>query len=137
MGLSTNKLPLTILLKAIVIFILGFILLVTLYFFNILTLSISLGWLLGALISSLNYGSIIFQSRRLQQRIEAQIKTPYVSQGYAMARLIFSGLGMIICVLYKPNDVEVFNLFSLFAAYLVHSVMIYLTGAQYKVTKSI
>jgi len=135
MVLSSNKLPLSILLKAIIIFIFGFILLVTLYLFNILTLSISLGWFLGAVISSLNYGSIIFQSRRLQQRIEAQIKTPYVSQGYALARLVFSGLGMVICVLYKPNNVEVFNLFSLFAAYLVHSLVIYLTGAQYKVTK--
>lgn len=135
MGLSIKNLPLSILIKATLIFTIGLIILIALFLFNIIPLSISLGWFLGAVISTLNYGSIILQSRRLQQRVASQIKTPYVSQGYAFARLIFSGVGMVICVLFKPNNTEVFNLFSLFAAYLVHSIVIYITGAQFKIAK--
>lgn len=132
MDRKSTKLPLSILLYSTFVFIIGFIIFLVLYFLNFVTFSLAMGWILGALISSFNYGTILFQSRRLQARIEANIKTPYVSQGYALARLIFSGVGMLICVLFKPNNVEFFNLFSLFGAYLVISLIIFVTGAQYK-----
>lgn len=132
MSKVASKIPYTILNYALVVYFFGFVTLLVFSLLNFFNLSILFGWTLGAVISSINYGTIIFQSKRIQQRVEAQIKSPYVSQGYALARLILSGLGMLICVLVKPNNVEMFNLFSLFASYLVFSLIIYLTGAQYK-----
>jgi len=132
MSKVASKIPYTILNYALVVYFFGFVTLLVFSLLNFLNISILFGWTLGAVISSINYGTIIFQSKRIQQRVEAQIKSPYVSQGYALARLILSGLGMLICVLVKPNNVEMFNLFSLFASYLVFSLIIYLTGAQYK-----
>jgi hypothetical protein len=80
----------------------------------------------------------IFQAKRLQARINAKITSPYRGNGYALARLVLSGLGMLACVLIEINNDEVFNLFTLFAAYLVISGIIFVTGSQFQpVRKSI
>lgn len=102
------------------------------FFFNLIPLSWSLGWLLGAIIASLNYASIIFQAARLKARIDANITTPYRGSGYALARLVLSALGMLACVLIEIDNDEVFNLFTLFAAYLVIAGVIFITGSQFQ-----
>ena len=103
--------------------------------FVALPYSFAWGWLLGAIITSFNYGLIFLQASRLQARVEANIQTPYRSQGYTFARLVLSASGMLACVFIKINDQEVFNLFTLFAAYLVIAVVIYITGAQLRAAK--
>jgi hypothetical protein len=77
----------------------------------------------------------MFQAKRLQMRVEANIQTPYISQGYSFLRLVISALGLLASVFIKLNDLEVFNLFTVFAAYLVISGVIFLTGAQFKIAQ--
>jgi hypothetical protein len=129
---SRKKIPSKILIYSTVIYSIIFSVLLFTYFLNFNPLSWSLGWLLGAIIASLNYGTIIFQATRLKARIDAKITTPYRGSGYALARLVFSALGMLACVLIESNNNEVFNLFTLFAAYLVISGTIFITGSQYQ-----
>jgi hypothetical protein len=126
------KIPSKILIYSTVIYSVVFAFLFLSFLLNFNPLSWSLGWLLGAIIASLNYGTIIFQATRLKARIDAKITTPYRGSGYALARLVFSALGMLACVLIESNNNEVFNLFSLFAAYLVISFTIFITGSQYQ-----
>ena len=135
MGQKTPYLPKQVLIYSSLIY--AFVFLVLFFGASLFQLpyAIAYGWILGAAIATINYGTIMLQAKRVQQRVEAQIKTPYFGQGYALFRLVLSGAGMLMCVLIKPNDVEVFNLFALFPAYLVFSAVIYLSGAQYKVKK--
>lgn len=128
----TTRLPTKILTLSVIICSGIAVILFTLFFLDIIPLSIVLGWILGAVITVINYSSIIFQASRLKARIKANIKTPYTGRGYALARFVLSGLGMLICVLATSNNQEIFNLFSLFAAYLVIPGVIYITGAQFK-----
>lgn len=129
---SRKKIPSKILIYSTILY--GVILVVFFgaFFFNLIPLSWSLGWLLGAIIASLNYASIIFQAARLKARIDANITTPYRGSGYALARLVLSALGMLACVLIEINNDEVFNLFTLFAAYLVIAGVIFITGSQFQ-----
>lgn len=129
---SRKKIPSKILIYSTIIY--GVILVVFFgaFFFNLIPLSWSLGWLLGAIIASLNYASIIFQAARLKARIDANITTPYRGSGYALARLVLSALGMLACVLIEIDNDEVFNLFTLFAAYLVIAGVIFITGSQFQ-----
>lgn len=129
---SRKKIPSKILIYST--FLYGVILVVFFgaFFFNLIPLSWSLGWLLGAIIASLNYASIIFQAARLKARIDANITTPYRGSGYALARLVLSALGMLACVLIEIDNDEVFNLFTLFAAYLVIAGVIFITGSQFQ-----
>ena len=135
MALSGYKLPQKILAYSAIVYAFVFMVMLVTSLFSSIPFSIGNGWLLGALIASLNYGSILLQAARLQARIQANITTPYYGQGYAFARLALSAAGMLIAVFIKLNALEVFNLFSLFAAYLIISIVIYITGAQVKSTK--
>jgi uncharacterized membrane protein len=129
---SRNKIPNKILIYSTIFYLLIFLVFLGLYFLNFIPLSWSLGWFLGAIIASFNYASIIFQATRLKARIDAKITTPYRSSGYALARLVLSAFGMLACVLIEVNNQEVFNLFSLFAAYLVIAGIIFITGSQFQ-----
>jgi hypothetical protein len=129
---SRKKIPSKILIYSTVIYSIVFAVFFIAFLLNLIPVSWSLGWLLGAIIASFNYGTIIFQTTRLKARIDAKITTPYRGSGYALARLVFSALGMLACVLIESNNNEVFNLFSLFAAYLVISFTIFITGSQYQ-----
>ena len=132
---SRKKIPSKILIYSTVIYSIIFSVLLFTYFLNFNPLSWSLGWLLGAIIASFNYGTIIFQATRLKARIDAKITTPYRGSGYALARLVFSALGMLACVLIEVGNDEVFNLFTLFAAYLVIAGIIFITGSQFQPTR--
>ena len=135
---SRKKIPSKILIYSTIMYSVGFLLFLIGFFINLTSLSWALGWLLGAMIATFNYASIIFQATRLQARINAKITTPYRGTGYALARLVLSALGMLACVLIEINNDEVFNLFTLFAAYLVISGIIFVTGSQFQpVRKSI
>jgi hypothetical protein len=129
------KIPSKILIYSTVIYSVVFAFLFLSFLLNINPLSWSLGWLLGAIIASFNYGTIIFQATRLKARIDAKITTPYRGSGYALARLVFSALGMLACVLIEVGNDEVFNLFTLFAAYLVIAGIIFITGSQFQPTR--
>ncbi len=129
---SRNKIPNKILIYSTIFYLLIFLVFLGIYFLNFIPLSWSLGWFLGAIIASFNYASIIFQATRLKARIDAKITTPYRSSGYALARLVLSAFGMLACVLIEVNNQEVFNLFSLFAAYLVIAGIIFITGSQFQ-----
>ena len=135
MARTGPKLPQKILVYSAVVYAIVFLIMLGLSLFFSIPFSIGNGWILGAIIASLNYGSILLQASRLQARIQANITTPYYGQGYAFARLALSAAGMLLAVFIKLNDVVVFNLFSVFAAYLIISLVIYVTGAQVKATK--
>jgi hypothetical protein len=135
MASNTQKLPVLVLLYSIAIYSGVFLLFILSSWLFELNIAIAWGWLLGAFIAVINYGTILLQASRLQLRVEAKITTPYFSQGYALLRLILSAIGMLIAALWKFNDVEIFNLFSLFAAYLVISLVIYITGANFRIAK--
>jgi hypothetical protein len=129
---NRKEIPNKILIYSTLTYSIVFFVFLVLFFLNFIALSWSLGWLLGAVIASLNYYSIIFQANRLRARIDSKITTPYRGTGYAFARLVFSSLGMLACVLIESNNNEVFNLFTLFAAYLVIAGIIFITGSQYQ-----
>lgn len=135
MARSGTQLPKKILLYSASVYGVIFLFMMSGSFFFSLPFSLAWGWLLGAVIASINYGSIILQASRLQARIEANITTPYYGQGYALARLALSASGMLLAVFIQPNGNEIFNLFSVFAAYLVISLVIYITGAHLKTKK--
>jgi uncharacterized membrane protein len=132
---NRREIPNKILIYSTIIYSIVFLAFIILYVLNMIPLSWSLGWLLGAIIASFNYYSIIFQANRLKARIDAKIMTPYRGSGYAFARLVLSASGMLACVLIEFDNNEVFNLFTLFAAYLVISVIIFITGSQYQPVK--
>ena len=132
---NRKEIPNKILIYSTVIYSIIFLIFLSLFLVNVVSLAWSLGWLLGAIIASLNYYSIIFQATRLKARIDAKITTPYRGNGYAFARLVLSALGMLACVLIEFNNNEVFNLFTLFAAYLVISGIIFITGSQFQPTR--
>jgi hypothetical protein len=132
---NRKEIPNKILIYSTIIYSIIFLIFFSLFFLDFVSLAWSLGWLLGAIIASLNYYSIIFQATRLKARIDAKITTPYRGNGYAFARLVLSALGMLACVLIESNNKEVFNLFTLFAAYLVISGVIFITGSQYQPTR--
>jgi hypothetical protein len=129
------KLPQQIMIYSASIYSLVFILGLVLPSFFALSYSLAWGWLLGAVISSINYGLIFIQAARLQSRVEANVQSPYRSQGYSFARLAISASGMLACVFIEINNAAVFNLFSLFAAYLVIAGVIFITGAQLRAAK--
>ena len=94
------------------------------------------GWILGALINLLNYFLIFVQARRLQLKVTNNLN-PSTRSGYMFLRLALSAVGFMIAVLVEDSSGHpIFNLFSVFAAYLVISVVIFITGASLKVKKS-
>lgn len=132
---SAQSLTTSILIYSLLLFAVGFILFTVLSVVFTLPYSLGNGWLLGGSLSIVNYLLIMFQAKRLQMRVEANIQTPYISQGYSFLRLVISALGLLASVFIKLNDLEVFNLFTVFAAYLVISGVIFLTGAQFKIAQ--
>jgi hypothetical protein len=93
------------------------------------------GWLLGAVINLINYFLIFVQARRLQLKVVNQLN-PTTRSGYMFLRMGLSTVGFMIAVLIKDSaGNDIFNLFSVFAAYLVISVVIFITGASLKVKK--
>jgi hypothetical protein len=94
------------------------------------------GWILGALINLLNYFLIFVQARRLQLKVTNNLN-PSTRSGYMFLRMALSTVGFVIAVLVEDSSGNpIFNLFSVFAAYLVISVVIFITGASLKVKKS-
>jgi uncharacterized membrane protein YGL010W len=94
------------------------------------------GWLLGAVINLINYFLIFVQARRLQLKVENKLGLTTRS-GYMFLRMGLSTLGFMISVLILDDSGKaIFNIFSVFAAYLVISVVIFITGASLKVKKS-
>lgn len=133
---KTQKLPLLVLLYSVIIYLVVFGLLIGGSLLFSFSISLAWGWIFGAVITVLNYGTIILQANRLQARVAAKITTPYRSQGYALLRLVLSGVGMLVAALWKIDNQEVLNLFSLFASYLLISGVIYVSGAQFRIAKA-
>jgi len=136
MAFHQLKLPIKVILYSGLLYLFVFFVFLLLSFFFDVPFSLAWGWILGAFISNLTYGLIMLQASRLQARVQAKITTPYRGQGYTMARYALSGAGMLLSVFVKINDQEVFNLFTVFAAYLVISIVIYVSGAQVKMTRN-
>ncbi len=128
---SLRQLPLKVLLLSFVFFVAVLTTLFILSIFDLTPYSWALGWLLGSLIGTLNYGLIMLQAQRLTLSIQHGLK-PNTGPGYMMTRLVIFALGLLSAVLVKNNNVEVFNVFSVFLAYLVISSTIFVTGANFK-----
>jgi hypothetical protein len=135
--MTTKSLALTtfVIKASVVIYLIGTLILYSLSLLSILAYAFGNGWILGGTIALLNYGIIMFQAKRLQQRIEAKILTPYRRQGYSLVRFALSALGLLLSVTIKLNDREVFNVYTVFIAYLVISTVIFISGAQFKIGK--
>ncbi len=128
---TLRQLPLKVLKISFVFFVFVLTILFILSFLHLIPLSWALGWLLGSLIGTLNYGLIMLQAQRLTLSIQHGLK-PNTGPGYMMTRLVIFSLGLLIAVLVKNNNVEIFNIFSVFLAYLVISGTIFVTGANFK-----
>ncbi len=128
---SLRQLPLKVLLLSFVFFVAVLLILFILSILDLTPYSWALGWLLGSLIGTLNYGLIMLQASRLTLSIQHGLK-PNAGPGYMMTRLLIFALGLLAAVLVKNNNVEVFNIFSVFLAYLVISSTIFVTGANFK-----
>jgi len=132
---TRKKIPTNILIYSSIVYGIVFILFLIGFSLEFIPLSWALGWVIGSIIASFNYASIIFQASRLKARIDANITTPYRGGGYALARLVISASGMLACVLITINNEEVFNLFTLFASYLVIAAVIFFTGSQFQTSR--
>jgi hypothetical protein len=134
---SPLYLPRMITLISIIIYLgIALILIVIIPYFS-LSYSLLWGWLLGAVINMINYGLIFVQANRLQLSIANQLPTTTRS-GYMVGRLLLSSLGFLMAVLIKGSEgQEIFNIFSVFAAYLVISIVIFITGANYRVKRTL
>lgn len=133
---SLRQLPLKVLLLSFVIFGVVLIILFGLSFTEFIPFSWGLGWLLGAFIGSLNYGLIILQANRLTLSVQNGLK-PNAGPGYMMTRLMIFALGLLAAVLLKYQNQEIFNIFSVFLAYLVISATIFITGANFKTMRKV
>ena len=131
---SVRQLPLNILVKAFDIFLFTAILLFILYFVGLIPLSWPLGWILGSVIGSINYGLIIIQANRLTLGVQHKIRAG-VSPMYMMSRFGLFAIGLLASVFIKLDDVELFNIFTIFVAYLVISSIIFITGANFRTIK--
>lgn len=132
---TRKKIPTHILIYSSIVYGIVFMLFLLGFILEFIPLSWALGWIFGSLIASFNYASIIFQASRLKARIAANITSPYRGGGYAFARLVISASGMLACVLIKVDNTEVFNLFTLFASYLVIAGVIFFTGSQFQISR--
>jgi hypothetical protein len=131
---SVRQLPLNILVKAFYIFLFTAILLFVLYFVGLIPLSWPLGWILGSAIGSINYGLIIIQANRLTLGVQQKVKAG-ASPMYMMSRLGLFAIGLLASVFVKLDDVELFNIFTIFVSYLVISSIIFITGANFRTMK--
>jgi hypothetical protein len=132
---SVSQIPIKILYQAFIIFLIVATALFLLYFLNFTPLSWALGWLLGSLIGSMNYLFIIFQANRLALGVKHKIKSG-ASPMYMVSRLGLFALGLLASIFIRVNDIEIFNIFTIFLAYLVISAIIFLTGANFNTIKS-
>ena len=132
---SVSQIPLKILYQAFIIFLIVATALFLLYFLNFTPLSWALGWLLGSLIGSMNYLFIIFQANRLALGVQHKIKSG-ASPMYMVSRLGLFALGLLASIFIRVNDIEIFNIFTIFLAYLVISAIIFITGANFNTIKS-
>jgi hypothetical protein len=132
---SVSQIPIKILYQAFIIFLIVATALFLLYFLNFTPLSWALGWLLGSLIGSMNYLFIIFQANRLALGVQHKIKSG-ASPMYMVSRLGLFALGLLASIFIRVNDIEIFNIFTIFLAYLVISAIIFLTGANFNTIKS-
>jgi hypothetical protein len=132
---SVSQIPIKILYQAFIIFLIVATALFLLYFLNFTPLSWALGWLLGSLIGSMNYLFIIFQANRLALGVQHKIKSG-ASPMYMVSRLGLFALGLLASIFIRVNDLEIFNIFTIFLAYLVISAIIFLTGANFNTIKS-
>jgi len=132
---SVSQIPFKILYQAFIIFLIVATALFLLYFLNFTPLSWALGWLLGSLIGSMNYLFIIFQANRLALGVQHKIKSG-ASPMYMISRLGLFALGLLASIFIRVNDIEIFNIFTIFLAYLVISAIIFLTGANFNTIKS-
>jgi hypothetical protein len=132
---SVSQIPFKILYQAFIIFLIVATALFLLYFLNFTPLSWALGWLLGSLIGSMNYLFIIFQANRLALGVQHKIKSG-ASPMYMVSRLGLFALGLLASIFIRVNDIEIFNIFTIFLAYLVISAIIFLTGANFNTIKS-
>lgn len=131
---SIRQLPFNILAKAFYVFLLVGVILFTLFFIEIIPLSWPLGWILGSVIGSINYVLIIVQANRLTLGVQQKIRAG-VSPMYMMSRFSLFAIGLLASVFIKLNNVELFNIFTIFVAYLVISSIIFITGANFRTMK--
>ncbi len=131
---SIRQLPLNILAKAFMVFLVGGILLFVIYFIGLSPLSWPLGWLLGSFIGSINYGLIIVQANRLTLGVQQKVRAG-ASPLYMVSRLALFGVGLLASVFITLDGVELFNIFTIFIAYLVISAIIFITGANFRTMK--
>ena len=131
---SIRQLPLNILAKAFYVFLLVAVILFTLFFIEIIPLSWPLGWILGSVIGSINYGLIIVQANRLTLGVQNKVKAG-ASPIYMVSRLGLFAIGLLASVFLRLDNVELFNIFTIFASYLVISSIIFITGANFRTMK--
>ena len=131
---SVNQIPFKILYQAFIIYLIVATALFLVYFLNFTPLSWALGWLLGSLIGSMNYLFIIFQANRLALGVQHKIKSG-ASPMYMVSRLGLFALGLLASIFIRVNDIEIFNIFTIFLAYLVISSIIFITGANFRTMK--
>jgi hypothetical protein len=128
---SIRQLPLNILAKAFYVFLLVALILFTLFFIEIIPLSWPLGWILGSVIGSINYGLIIVQANRLTLGVQNKVKAG-ASPIYMVSRLGLFAIGLLASVFIRLDNVELFNIFTIFVSYLVISSIIFITGANFR-----
>jgi hypothetical protein len=131
---SVKLLPLKILGLSLIVFIIVAIALFIGYYLSWNPLSWPLGWLLGSLIGSINYAFIIFQANRLTLAVQHNMRAG-ASPLYMFSRLGLFAIGLLASVYIKFNDAELFNIFTIFIAYLVISSIIFFTGANFRTMK--
>ncbi len=133
---TIRQLPLKVLTLSFVFFAVVFLSLIIFSLLELIPFSWAFGWLLGAVIGTLNYGLIILQANRLTLSIQHGIK-PNAGPGYMFLRLTIFGLGLTAAALVKYENNELFNVFSVFLAYLVISGTIFVTGANFQVKRKV
>jgi hypothetical protein len=131
---SVRQLPLKILGTSLIVFVFGAIALFIGYFLSWNPISWPLGWLLGSVIGSINYGFIIFQANRLTLGVQHKMRAG-ASPLYMVSRLTLFALGLLASVYIKVDNQELFNIFTIFVAYLVISSIIFITGANFRTMK--
>jgi hypothetical protein len=126
---SLRQLPFIIIINSFVLFFVISVILFSLYYLLITPFSWFLGWILGFLISLINFLLIILQTNRIENAVKYGLK-PNLGSGYLFFRFLLFTLGFIISATLKINNQEIFNIFSVFAGYLSVSLIIYMFGGS-------
>ena len=90
------------------------------------------GWLLGMAINLINYGLLIYQGHMLKQVAEGTGNGGgLVPVMYFLRFALYIG-GLVLVGVLHNNNLNYFNIFTTFEAYLVISAVIFFSGMHYK-----